>query len=143
MITKNDIAPYMKGGDKVILFDGVCKLCSAWSRFVITYDKDRLFKLASVQSEAGQAILKHFGLPTNYFKTMLYIEDNIAHEKSDALLKIMAQFPHPIKTLSYFTILPKPLRNWAYDRIALNRYQLFGKYDQCLLPTSDHERRFL
>ena len=45
-----------------------------------------------------------------------------------------------MKLLRY---VPRVLRDWAYDRIALNRYQLFGKYDVCLLPSPDHERRFL
>jgi predicted DCC family thiol-disulfide oxidoreductase YuxK len=42
-----------------------------------------------------------------------------------------------------FWFIPKPIRNWLYDRIALNRYRLFGKYDACLLPAADHETRYL
>ena len=38
------LAPYITEGDKVILFDGVCKLCSAWAKFLIKYDKQRVFK---------------------------------------------------------------------------------------------------
>jgi predicted DCC family thiol-disulfide oxidoreductase YuxK len=26
-----------------------------------------------------------------------------------------------------FRIIPRPLRDWVYDRIALNRYRWFGK----------------
>ena len=39
--------------------------------------------------------------------------------------------------------IPRFLRDWAYDRVARNRYRLFGKYDTCLLPNADHEQRFL
>jgi predicted DCC family thiol-disulfide oxidoreductase YuxK len=35
------------------------------------------------------------------------------------------------------------LRDWLYDRIALNRYQLFGKYDTCVIPSADHLSRYL
>jgi predicted DCC family thiol-disulfide oxidoreductase YuxK len=31
----------------------------------------------------------------------------------------------------------------GYDRIARNRYRIFGRYDTCLLSHPDHERRFL
>jgi hypothetical protein len=27
--------------------------------------------------------------------------------------------------------------------VALNRYVIFGKYNQCLLPSSDHKGRFI
>jgi len=129
--------------DHVILFDGVCKLCHGWSRFVIYADKKRLFKLATVQSEQGQQILRHFGLPTNNFDTMVYVENGKLYVKSSAFLKAMSRFPLPYKLLTVFWILPRPIRDWLYDRVALNRYTIFGRYDQCMLPTSDHLGRFL
>ncbi len=30
--------------------------------------------------------------------------------------------------------VPKGLRDWAYDRVARNRYRLFGRTDACLVP---------
>ncbi len=142
-MNKQTTPPHMTKEDKVILFDGVCKLCHFWSQFTIKYDKKRVFKLASVQSPEGQRILAHFGMPTDQFDTMLYIENNLSHEKSDAFLKIIRQFPLPWRALFIFSVIPKAIRDWGYDRIALNRYVLFGKYDQCILPTADHKSRFL
>jgi predicted DCC family thiol-disulfide oxidoreductase YuxK len=60
--------------EKVILFDGVCKLCSAWARFLIRFDNNRRIKLGHVQSESGQAILMTYGFPTDHFYTMLFID---------------------------------------------------------------------
>jgi predicted DCC family thiol-disulfide oxidoreductase YuxK len=31
----------------------------------------------------------------------------------------------------------------VYDRIALNRYRLFGKHEACPVLTADHKKRFL
>jgi predicted DCC family thiol-disulfide oxidoreductase YuxK len=129
--------------DKVILFDGECKLCHGWSRFVIRKDSARLFRLATVQSEQGQQILRHFGLPTDRFDTMLYVENGQHYVQSDAFLKAIAHFPSPYKLLTIFKIIPRHLRDWMYDRIALNRYKIFGKYDACMMPSSDHLARFL
>ena len=139
----NGIPPHMRAEDKVILFDGVCRLCNAWSRFIIRFDRENVFKLASVQSPQGQAILQHFGLPTDYFETMLFVEGNMAYAKSTAFLNIVRLLPWPFNWLSAFRVVPKPIRDWCYDRIALNRYALFGRYDSCLLPTPDHDQRFL
>ena len=137
------IPPYMGEEDKVILFDGVCKLCNAWSKFITRFDKHKTFKLASVQSSQGQEILKHFNMPTDSFETMLYIEGNNPFMKSNAFLEIMLTLGWPWKIFYINKMLPRPLRDWLYDRIALNRYTIFGKYDSCLLPAAEHEHRFL
>ena len=137
------LAPYLNEGDKVILFDGVCKLCSAWARFLIKYDKKKVFKLATVQSPEGQAILEFYGLPTDTFQTMAFIDGETLYTQSSAFLKVMRLLPFPWPLFSVFTLLPNKVRDWLYDRIALNRYALFGKYDACLIPAADHEARFL
>jgi predicted DCC family thiol-disulfide oxidoreductase YuxK len=133
----------MKTLDHVILFDGVCKLCNGWSRFVIYTDKKRRFKLATVQSDQGQEILRHFGLPTDHFDTMVYVESGKLYVKSSAFLKAISGFPLPYKLLAVFWIIPVPIRDWLYDLVAQNRYKIFGRYDQCMLPTADHLERFL
>ncbi|WLQ11841.1 thiol-disulfide oxidoreductase DCC family protein [Hahella aquimaris] len=140
---QTNMPPYMQSDDRVVLFDGVCKLCNAWSKFLIKYDRRRQFKMASVQSPEGQAILTWFDMPLDRFDTMLYVEGEHAFEKSEAFLRIIAQFPPPWRYLKVFRILPRFLRDWGYDLIAQNRYSLFGKYDHCLLPTPDHNSRFL
>jgi predicted DCC family thiol-disulfide oxidoreductase YuxK len=139
----NNMPPYMSQKDKLILFDGVCKLCHAWSRFIIKYDKRHIFKLATVQSTEGQAILKHFAMPTDSFDTILYIDKNGKFAKSEAFLEIIKRLGFPWKLLIIGKIIPKKIRNWLYDRVAKNRYALFGKYEQCFLPTKDHNSRFL
>ena len=137
------LPPYIQQHDSVILFDGVCKLCNAWSNFIITYDVDKRFKLASVQSDEGKAILRHFGYPTAFYETMLVVEGTVCFEKSDAFFAVIKKLNYPWKLLTVFRVIPIPVRNWLYDRVALNRYQLFGKYDYCTLPTQDHDGRYL
>jgi predicted DCC family thiol-disulfide oxidoreductase YuxK len=138
-----ELPPNVGIEDKVILFDGVCKLCNAWSKFIIKYDKKHVFKLCSVQSEEGEKILLHFGFPTEFYETMLYVEGGQCFQQSDAFFRVMAKLGFPWKMVCVFWIIPKLIRNWMYDRIALNRYRLFGKYDYCVLPVPDHEDRFL
>lgn len=135
--------PNIGVNDCVILFDGVCKLCNTWSQFIIKYDRRKRFKLCSVQSPEGQSILKHFNMPTGHFDTMLYVEGNQCFDKSDAFLNIVNKLGFPWRILYVFKIIPTGIRNWLYDRIALNRYNLFGKYDSCMMPTKENENRFL
>lgn len=136
-------SPAIQPGERVVLFDGVCKLCNGWVRFVIRHDRARRIRLASMQSVQGQALLVRFGLPTEYFDSMAYIEHGRLFLRSDAVLRIVAQFPWPWRALGILRLCPGSVRDWCYDRIARNRYRLFGRYDQCLLPTPDHDKRFL
>jgi predicted DCC family thiol-disulfide oxidoreductase YuxK len=142
-MTTDKLPPFVGASDKVILFDGVCKLCNVWSKFIIKYDRHHIFKLCSVQSEEGKKILLHFGFPSEFYETMLYVEGNQYFQQSDAFFQVMAKLGYPWEAVCIFRVLPKPIRNWMYDRIALNRYSLFGKYDYCALPIPGHEARFL
>jgi len=135
--------PNIDINDCVILFDGVCKLCNVWTQFIVKVDTQQRFKLCSVQSPEGQSILNHFKMPTDQFDTMLLVEGNQYFDKSDAFLNVVNKLGFPWRLLYVFKILPKGIRNWLYDRIALNRYYLFGQYDSCMLPSKENENRFL
>lgn len=136
-----DLAEVMQ--QQVLLFDGVCKLCNGWSRFVIHYDPQQRFKLATVQSNAGQQILHHLGLPTNQYDTMVYLEHGQAYFKSTAFLKAIVHFPFPFRLLGIFRLLPLAFRDKMYDLIARNRYRIFGRYDRCIVPNAQDLKRFL
>jgi predicted DCC family thiol-disulfide oxidoreductase YuxK len=45
------------GEHPVVLFDGVCNLCSSAVQFIIDRDPKATFRFASLQSEAGAALL--------------------------------------------------------------------------------------
>lgn len=135
--------PFLHPGDRVVLFDGVCKLCSGSVRFLIAHDPHRKIKLASMQSTEGQALLHWFNLPTEQFQSMAFIEDNAVFERSDAFIRIMRHLPWPWRAFSAILVVPRPVRDWCYDRIALNRYRLFGRHNMCLLPDPAHKGRFL
>jgi len=142
-MTVVNFPPNIGVNDCVILFDGVCKLCNIWSQLIIKVDTQQHFKLCSVQSPEGQSILEYFNMPTDHFDTMLLVEGNQYFDKSDAFLNVVNKLELPWRLLYVFKVIPKGIRNWLYDRIALNRYSLFGKYDTCMLPSKENENRFL
>jgi len=135
--------PVVGDGERVILFDGVCKLCNGWANFIISHDPELKFQLASVQSSAGQLLLTRFNYPTDQFDTMLLVEHGCCFEKTEAFFKIVSRLGFPWRLLLVFRLLPRAVRDWLYDRIARNRYRLFGRYDYCRLPDPDHHLRYL
>ncbi len=141
--TRPTPAPLLKPGETVVLFDGECKLCNGWVRFIMRHDRQRRVRLAAVQSPEGQALLAWAGLPLDQFDTLAVIRDRQYWVRSDAVFEIIAQLPGAWRPLLLLRGIPRGLRDWIYDKIARNRYRLFGRYDTCLLPDPDHEQRFL
>ena len=128
---------------RVVLFDNVCNLCSSSVQFILRYNKDQSIKFASVQSDLGHQVLSFYGLRTDTYETMLYIEDGQLYTKSAAALKIVQRLAFPWRFFQVFFIIPKWIRDWLYDQVARNRYKLFGKRDQCYLPDEKVLSRFL
>lgn len=129
--------------EQIILFDAECKLCNRWTRFILRFDTAQHFKLCSVQSPPGQALLAHFGFPLSDYETMLLISHGRLFTHSDAFLAIMDRLPLPWRLCCMLRIVPTRLRNWLYLLIARNRYKLVGRYSYCAVPSAEHARRFL
>ncbi len=137
------VPPLVRPDEPVVLFDGVCNLCNRLVQFVIAHDPRGRLRLTSIQSPAGQALLRWAGLPTDRFDTMMFVEQGRAYTKSSAVLRVARYFAPPWSWLALFLILPAAFRDWFYDRVALNRYRLFGKHESCWVPTPETRKRFL
>ena len=127
----------------VILFDGVCNLCNGAVRFVAQRDPRGVFRFASLQSEAGQALLRLHGLRTGDFDSVVLVDDAGVRTKSSAALAVAARLSGPWPALSAFRLVPRPLRDAVYDLVARHRYRVFGRTDQCMIPTPELRARFL
>lgn len=85
-LTRPTHAPYLAPDETVVLFDGVCKLCNGWAKFLIRYDGDHRVRLATVQSKEGQALLAWAGLPVDTFGTMAVMSPK--RQSVDYLLRL-------------------------------------------------------
>ena len=127
-----------------ILFDGVCNLCNGSVSFILQNERQPLFQFASIQSEAGQAILERCGLPKDYNQAVVLINKEGVYFGSTAALKIGQQLRFPWSLLSSAGLItPRFIRDWVYQQIALHRYRWFGKRDVCMIPTENLKARFL
>lgn len=127
----------------VVLFDGVCNLCTGAVQFIVERDTEGVFRFASLQSEAGQGLLERFDLPTDDFDSFVLVEDGEYHTRSAAALRVAKRLGGVYALLYPFRFVPRPLRDGVYDIVADHRYQWFGRKDQCMVPTPELESRFL
>jgi predicted DCC family thiol-disulfide oxidoreductase YuxK len=126
-----------------ILFDGVCNLCNGFVQFVIHHDPQGHFKFASLQSEVGQEVLRAHGLPTTQFQSVLLLENGRLHSRSTAALHVIRKLKGAWSLLYGFMLVPRFLRDPAYDWVSRNRYKWFGQRESCMLPTPELKGRFL
>ena len=133
----------MNDTQKIILFDGICNLCSGMVQFTLKRDRQEKFKFASLQSASGQALLTKFGLSKEDFDSFVYIDGNRYFQKSSASLRVFKELSGGWKLLFVFIIVPTFIRDFVYNRISKNRYKIFGKKDSCMVPTPEIKNRFL
>jgi predicted DCC family thiol-disulfide oxidoreductase YuxK len=127
----------------VVIFDGVCVMCSAFAQLILRRDKARRFRMLTAQSELGAALYRHYGLDPADYETNVLIEDGRAYFKSEASMRILAGLGLPWSLARAGYILPRALRDPLYDVIARNRLRWFGVREQCYLPAAEDADRFL
>ena len=123
----------------VILFDGVCNLCTGSVRFVIERDARKQFRFASLQSPVAQRLLGR----RDDLESMVLVQDGEIYRKSTAALRIARRLDGLWPALALFLVVPRFLRDAVYDWIGRRRYRMFGKRDACWTPQPELADRFL
>ncbi len=134
----------LPSGKKIILFDGVCNLCEASIVYVIKHDKKDIFRFVALQSDLGQAILKHIGINPIHIDSVILYEPGVAYYyKSSAVVEIAKGLSGIFTWFTLFQILPTVFRDYVYDYVATNRYKWYGKKEACLISTPEVLAKFL
>jgi predicted DCC family thiol-disulfide oxidoreductase YuxK len=127
----------------LVVFDGVCVLCNGFARFVHRHDRASTFRFATAQSASGRAVYASVGLSPDAMETVLVRRNGRVLQKSDAVFAAVAGFGGLWRMINLFRLCPRPIRDWVYDRIARNRYRIFGRLDTCPLPAPGLRERFV
>jgi len=128
----------------LLIYDGVCVLCNAAVRFVLKRDRTETVRFAPLQGESAQALLAaHAELAAA--DSMIWIgADGGVALRSHAALAVGLHLGGVWGALAVAArVVPRPLRDRAYDLVARVRYRTFGRYESCPIPPAEHRRRFL
>ena len=131
-------------GKLIVLFDGVCNFCNDSVQRIIKNDSKDRFRFASLQSDIGQKLTAERRIDTSQVDSIILIDPgNSYYIKSTAALKIAGKMDGFYPILQIFLILPESLRDIIYDYVAKNRYQWFGKREECKIPTPKERNKFI
>lgn len=128
----------------ILFYDGVCGLCDRLVQFVLRHDRRQRFRFAALQGEVAAQTLARFGKRPDDLDTMYVLtDDGRLLFKGRAILFVLRELGLPWSLAQIGGVLPTGLLDWLYDRVARNRYRLFGKRDACRLPSAEEKLRFL
>jgi predicted DCC family thiol-disulfide oxidoreductase YuxK len=127
----------------IILFDGVCNFCNGSVNFIIERDPEGYFKFAPLQSEIGEKLLRENGVDKAETDSVVLIEDGKVYTHSTAALRVARKLSGGWRWFYHLIYVPRFIRDAAYKLFAKYRYKLFGKKDECMLPSPEIRARFL
>lgn len=129
---------------KIVLFDGVCNLCSSAVQFIIKHDRKDIFRFVALQSDLGISICKHLGISFSKMDSIILYDPGTAYfYKSSAIIEIAKNFGGFWKLTPIFRIVPIFISDKIYDYVAKNRYNWYGKKESCMIPTLELKEKFL
>jgi predicted DCC family thiol-disulfide oxidoreductase YuxK len=138
-----DTAPDTASDQPIVFFDGVCNLCNGAIQFLLRWERENQLRFAPLQSEAGKEAQKQAGIDLKNGGSMLLLENGVLHTRSTAALRLSRYLRFPWNLLAGLLIIPRPLRDLTYRFIARTRYLVFGRREQCMIPTPELKSRFL
>lgn len=127
----------------IAVMDATCTLCSWGARMIHRLDGSGDIRIAPIQTEMGAALMRSNGLDALDPDSWLFLEGGRVWRDFDALIRVGVRsggFGHLFRLLH---LIPSPLRDWLYRRIARNRYRLFGRGDMCALPDPAFRARLI
>lgn len=133
----------------ILLYDGVCGLCNRFVQFILRRDRNAVFRFASLQSAVAAPILtRHGANPSDLDTVYVVVNYELPNEhllfRSDAVIFVLKQLPGLCRFAAFFMqLLPKFLRDPAYNVVARSRYRIFGRSEVCPLPRDQDRSRFL
>jgi predicted DCC family thiol-disulfide oxidoreductase YuxK len=138
----------------IVLYDGVCGLCNRFVQFILRHDRKKVFRFASLQSGFAVRILASHGVNPGVLDTVYVVLDSDTLDseskserlisRSDAVLFVLQQLGTLWRfAASVATLVPRFLRDAAYNSVARYRYRIFGCSEACTLPCDQDHSRFL
>lgn len=130
----------------ILLYDGVCGFCNSTIRFIIDRDRRKTMRFAPLQGEYARTVMeRHPRLRS--IDSLILIEHVSGQERisyrSDGALRVASYLGGGWRLFLLFRMIPRPVRDGAYDLFARFRYSLFGRYDTCPIPDAELRSRFI
>ena len=131
----------------VLLYDGLCGFCDGTVQFILKHDRRGTLRFTTLQGDFGRDIIaRHPELVG--VDSLVLVEPGASGEekvyvRSDGALQVARYLGGAWYLARGLKIVPRFLRDLAYDGFARIRYRVFGRYDSCPIPSPEQRARFI
>ena len=129
--------------EPLLLYDGVCGLCSKSVRWILRHEKDHALRFAPLQGPTAAALRAKYPRIPATLESVVLVADGKVHLRSKAFLYTAKHLRAPWRWSYAFRWFPGFLLDLGYRLIARIRYRVWGKTESCELPAPDQRARFL
>lgn len=131
----------------LLLYDGTCGFCAASVRFLLRHDRAGRLRFAPLQGRTA-AVLRAAHPELEQADSVVWVEPadagpGRAFTRSDAVLHAARYLGGRWHLARVGRLLPRALRDAAYDLVARHRHRLTAGGPACLVPPPDLRARFL
>jgi len=134
------------GAPPVLLYDGACGLCSQTVQLVLRHDRDGRLRFAPLDGTFASSLrTRHPALAA--VDSLVWVEapegpgSERVLTRSDAALRVAAYLGGAWRLAVLARVVPRFLRDAAYDLVARHRHHLTAP--ACVVPAPAERARFL
>ncbi len=127
--------------EPILLYDGECGLCSFAVQFILSYEKDKCIKFATLQSDWAKDILQNSANVSTNLDSVVLLQNQTIYIKSKAVMRITPYLKFPFNLLIIFKIIPTIIADAIYDWVAGNRDRFFKP--RCIIVGKEQSDRFI
>src|SRR6476646_7646729 len=132
----------------VLLYDGLCGFCDGTVQFILKRDRGGTLRFATLQGDfARDVIARHPEVAG--VDSLVLVESDVGsgrenvYVRSEGALRVARYLGGGWHLARAVAIVPRFLRDRAYDAFSRIRYRVFGRYDRCPIPTPEQRARFI
>jgi predicted DCC family thiol-disulfide oxidoreductase YuxK len=116
-------------GHSMVFYDGACGLCHRTVRFAIARDRDgSRFRFAALDSKAFRRLVPEAARTRMPDSLVVLAPGGALLTRSEAVIHLLRRIGGPWRPLAgLLGLVPRRIRDAAYDAVARARYRLFNR----------------
>ena len=132
----------------VLLYDGLCGFCDGTVQFILKHDRRGTLKFATLQGDFAREVIRRHPELDGVDSLVLVERDAVSgrenvYVRSDGALRVARYLGGAWNLTRAVVVVPRFLRDSAYDGFARIRYRVFGRYNSCPIPSPEQRARFI
>ena len=132
----------------VLLYDGLCGFCDGTVQFILRHDRRGTLRFATLQGDFARDVIARHPELAGVDSLVLVERGGVTdrekvYVRSDGALRVARYLGGGWNLTCVVAVVPRVLRDWAYDAFARIRYRVFGRFDSCPIPTPEQRARFI